>query len=146
MKKIISGWLLSILISSYAFSTSAQALSREESPKYEIRAVWLTTIGGIDWPRSHSKDVQKAELCDMLDRLKEAGINTIFLQTRIRGTVIYPSVFEPWDDCLTGKAGKSPGYDPLEFAIEECHKRGLQLHAWVSQFLSENGTSRDVFN
>jgi uncharacterized lipoprotein YddW (UPF0748 family) len=67
----------------------------------------------------------------MLDRLKEAGINTVFLQTRVRGTVIYPSAFEPWDDCITGRAGKAPGYDPLEFAIEECHKRGLQLHAWV---------------
>lgn len=131
MKKIIFDWLLSLLVFSCAVSTSAQTLSSEESPKYEIRAVWLTTIGGIDWPRSHSINVQKAELCDMLDRLKEAGINTIFLQTRVRGTVIYPSAFEPWDDCITGRAGKAPGYDPLEFAIEECHKRGLQLHAWV---------------
>ena len=79
MKKIIFDWLLSLLVFSCAVSTSAQTLSSEESPKYEIRAVWLTTIGGIDWPRSHSKNAQKAELCDMLDRLKEAGINTVFL-------------------------------------------------------------------
>ena len=108
-------------------------------PKREIRAVWLTTIGGLDWPHTKAYspltiDKQKKELCQLLDKLQEANFNTVFLQTRIRGTVIYPSAIEPWDDCLTGHANKSPGYDPLEFAIEECHKRNLQLHAWVVVF------------
>lgn len=105
-------------------------------PKYEARAVWLTTIGGLDWPHSyarteHSADIQKKEFCDILDKLKAANINTVLLQTRIRGTVIYPSVYEPWDGCLSGVPGLSPGYDALEFAIEECHKRGMELHAWI---------------
>ena len=102
----------------------------------EIRAVWLTTIGGIDWPRTYATspatiEQQKRELTQMLDRLKRIRINTVLLQTRIRGTVIYPSSLEPWDGCLTGKPGRSPGYDPLRFAIDECHKRGMELHAWV---------------
>ena len=104
--------------------------------KHEVRAVWVTTIGGLDWPRSyaqstHSIEKQKTELRDMLDRLKLANINTILLQTRVRATTIYPSDIEPWDGCMSGFPGKSPGYDPLAFAIEECHRRGMELHAWV---------------
>lgn len=101
------------------------------SPKTEIRAVWLTTIGGIDWPHSYYSSQQKEELSRTLDQLKKAGINTVFLQTRVRGTTIYPSALEPWDGCLSGKPGKSPGYDALQLAIDECHKRGMQLHAWI---------------
>ena len=106
------------------------------NPKYEVRAVWLTTIGGIDWPHSYaqserSAEKQKEELRAILDRLQKANINTVLLQTRIRATTIYPSQYEPWDGCLSGFPGKSPGYDALQFAIDECHKRGMEVHAWV---------------
>ncbi len=109
---------------------------KSHAPKYEVRAVWLTTIGGIDWPHSYAQSAksiekQKKELCDILDRLRNAQINTVLLQTRVRGTVIYPSEYEPWDGCLSGFPGKGPGYDALQFAIDECHKRGMELHAWV---------------
>ncbi len=110
---------------------TAQAYWQQPSPKYEMRAVWLTTIGGIDWPKSYDTAVQQEELRTILDQLKRAGINTIFLQTRVRATTIYPSAREPWDWCLTGTPGLAPDYDPLRFAIEECHQRGMQLHAWV---------------
>ena len=104
--------------------------------KHEVRAVWLTTIGGLDWPHSyaqsaHSIEKQKNELRDMLDKLQLANINTVLLQTRVRATTIYPSDIEPWDGCMSGIPGKTPGYDPLAFAIDECHKRGMELHAWV---------------
>lgn len=109
------------------------------SPKRETRAVWVTTLMGLDWPRAKARTTegrerQKQELCQMLDRLKAIHINTVLLQTRVRSTVIYPSKIEPWDLCLTGQYGKDPGYDPLQFAIEECHKRGMELHAWVVTF------------
>lgn len=105
-------------------------------PKRETRAVWLTTISGLDWPKNKANseygiEKQKAELRRILDQYKRANINTVILQTRIRGTVIYPSAIEPWDDCLTGTPGKNPGYDPLAFCIEECHRRGMELHAWI---------------
>ena len=105
-------------------------------PKREVRAVWLTTIGGLDWPHSYAQnelmaDRQKQELRDILDKLQRAGINTVLFQARVRGTVVYPSQLEPWDGCLSGVPGRSPGYDPLAFAIDECHKRGMELHAWV---------------
>ena len=114
--------------------TSASVLA--QSPKYEVRAVWFTTIGSLDWPRTQARDAQsverqKQEMVKALDRLHRANINTVIFQTRLRATTVYPSQQEPWDVCLTGKAGMNPGYDPLQFAIEECHKRGMELHAWV---------------
>ena len=108
-------------------------------PKHEVRAAWLTTAYWLDWPHTKAVDkqsihTQKEELLHILDALKEAHFNTVLLQTRIRGDVIYPSNIEPWSDVLTGKCGKEPGYDPLAFAIEECHKRGMECHAWVVAF------------
>ena len=120
---------LYIFILFYALTALAQ-------PKFEVRAVWLATIGGIDWPSTYAHDgmgiqTQKQQLCQMLDRLKKAGVNTVMLQTRVRATTIYPSDLEPWDGCLSGKPGVSPGYDALQTAIDECHRRGMELHAWV---------------
>lgn len=124
------------ILLAFANSSNAQLSTYNTVPLHEIRAVWLTTIGGIDWPHSYAQSQnsirkQQRELCDILDQLHDAGTNTILLQTRIRATTIYESDMEPWDGCTSGFPGKSPGYDPLAFAIEECHKRGMQLHAWV---------------
>lgn len=126
-------FLFYILISIY---TQLLAQPFLPSPKYEARAVWLTTIGGIDWPHSYAQsstsiDKQKHELINILNQLQRAGINQILLQTRIRATTIYPSAYEPWDGCLSGNPGKSPGYDALDFAVKECHRRGMEIHAWV---------------
>ena len=106
-------------------NTSAQM------PKHEIRAVWITTISGLDWPRSHTTATQQRELTDILDKLQQANINTVLIQARVRASTIYPSNNEPWDICLTGTAGRSPGYDALKFCIDECHKRGMECHAWI---------------
>ena len=100
-------------------------------PKHEVRAVWLTTLNGLDWPRSRSAAVQKHELCAVLDSFQRAGINTVLLQTRVRATTIFPSDIEPWYYVFTGRPGASPGYDPLQLAVDECHRRGMELHAWV---------------
>ena len=108
----------------------------KSQPKHEIRATWLTTLGGMDWPRQKATNAegirkQQQELCDILDRLKEAHFNTVLFQTRLRGDLIYPSSIETFPEALTGHTGRNPGYDPLAFAIEECHKRGMELHAWI---------------
>lgn len=105
-----------------------------EAPKHEYRAVWLTTIKGLDWPHEEVRGdypQQREDLCRMLDSLQAIHINTILLQTRVRGDVIYPSAIEPFAPVFTGRHGAGPDYDPLAFAIEECHKRGMQLHAWL---------------
>ena len=133
---------LSIILATLSLLVSAQSPTPLlqnalcSSPKREVRAVWLTTIGGLDWPKTYAhtaytKEKQQEELRKLLDQYQRAGINTILLQTRVRGTMIYPSAYEPWDGCLSGVPGKSPGYDALAFAIDECHRRGMELHAWV---------------
>jgi len=111
-------------------------LSAPPAQKHEVRAVWLTTLSGLDWPTAKAtseagRQRQKEELVKILDRLQACRINTVVLQTRIRGSVIYPSKIEPWDIALTGTFDSNPGYDPLAFAIEETHRRGMELHAWV---------------
>lgn len=105
-------------------------------PKREVRAAWVTTAYSLDWPRAKAttpaaRERQKAELTDLLDRLKAANFNTVLFQARTRGEVFYRSAIEPYSAELTGKAGKDPGYDPLAFAVEECHKRGMECHAWL---------------
>lgn len=105
-------------------------------PLHEVRAAWLTTAYALDWPTTKATtpqtiQKQKKELCRILDALKATRFNTVLFQVRHRGGVIYPSQIEPYSNVLTGVAGRSPGYDPLEFAIYECHKRGLEIHAWL---------------
>lgn len=105
----------------------------------EYRAVWLTTYLNLDWPKKPASTLegaerQKEELRQMLDKYVAANINTVFVQARMRSTTAYQSKYEPWDEAFTGTPGKAPLYDPLAFAIEECHKRGLECHAWVVSF------------
>lgn len=105
-------------------------------PKHEVRAAWVTTAYSLDWPRTKATSAasvqqQKRELTDLLDRLQEAHFNTVLFQVRTRGEVLYRSSIEPYSAVLTGQAGKDPGYDPLAFVIEECHKRGMECHAWM---------------
>lgn len=108
---------------------STSKAQTEASPKHEVRAVWLTTLNGLDWPRTRGAEAQKQELIHILDQLKEAGINTVLFQTRVRATTVYPSKMEPWEPTLAG--GNAPSYNPLQFCIGECHKRGMECHAWV---------------
>ncbi len=115
---------------------SERAFNLEQLPKREIRAVWLTVLQSLDWPKTYAKSAatiseQKDELIRTLDRYAEANINTVLLQTRVRASSIYPSAYEPWTPSLTGREDGNPGYDPLQFAIEQCHKRGMELHAWT---------------
>ena len=120
-------------------SFCATPIFPSEAPRYEVRAVWLTTLSGLDWPTkpqtgAEGAQRQKAELCSILDDLQRAGVNTVIFQARIRSTTAYPSAIEPWDGAFTGTPGVAPAYDPLAVAVEECHKRGMELHAWVVAF------------
>ena len=106
-----------------------------DSIREEMRAVWLTTVYGLDWPRDKADTPdgvrrQKESLLRILDRLQADGYNTVFLQLRHSGTVIYPSDYEPLSTRFAGE-GFFGDYDPVRFAIEACHARGLSLHAWL---------------
>jgi uncharacterized lipoprotein YddW (UPF0748 family) len=107
-------------------------------PKREFRGVWIATVVNLDWPSNAraNSDRQKKELTDILNNHQETGINAIMLQVRPAADALYAKSFEPWSKYLTGQQGKAPSpmYDPLEFAITEAHKRGMELHAWFNPY------------
>jgi len=107
-------------------------------PQREFRGAWVATVGNIDWPSRQdlSTAEQKVELLAMLDRAAQLRLNAIIFQVRPACDALYASHIEPWSEYLTGAMGKPPQpfYDPLAFAIEESHKRGLELHAWFNPY------------
>jgi len=110
----------------------------KHEPKREFRGMWIATVVNIDWPSSANLPVdrQKSELLALLDMAHSAGINAIMLQVRPAADAFYAKSMEPWSRWLTGKQGigPDPAYDPLEFAITEAHKRGMELHAWFNPY------------
>ena len=98
-----------------------------ESPKREFRATWLASVSNIDWPKStQTSEEQKAALIKIFDGMQAARMNAVWLQVRPMSDALYNSAYEPWSKFLTGTRGVDPGYDPLAFAIEEAHKRGME--------------------
>lgn len=116
--------------------TSLRAVA--QSPKREVRAVWLTTVANIDFPskKGLSSNDQKKEIIETLDTHRENGINTIVFQVRPCADAFYESELEPWSKYLNGQQGVAPqpAYDPLAYIIDEAHKRNMELHAWINPF------------
>ena len=112
--------------------------SQTDFPKHEFRAVWVATVANIDWPSKPglSTKEQQKEIIEILDLHQTLGMNAIILQIRPAADAFYPSELEPWSRYLSGTPGKAPDpfYDPLEFWIEECHNRGMELHAWLNPY------------
>ncbi len=115
-----------------------------EAPKREFRSTWMAGMN-IDWPyfldngkRRPTTAEAKQELIDYLDKLKAQNFTTVCLHVRPRADAYYKSTLEPWSGDLTGTRGKDPGWDPLAFALEECHKRGIECYAWVNPYRISN--------
>jgi len=104
----------------------------------EFRAAWVATVANIDWPTKPglSTEQQKAELLAIIQNAKDLRLNALVLQVRPACDALYDSKLEPWSYYLTGEQGKapSPNWDPLAFAVEECHKRGIELHTWFNPY------------
>ena len=132
--------LVTIFLLSVSFSVMA-----DNYIKREFRAVWLTTVWALDWPTttgtgSSVATTQKNELTGYLDQFKNDGFQVVFFQVRSMCDAMYNSKYEPWSSFLTGSRGSAPSWDPLAFCIEECHKRGLECHAWVNPYRWSTGT------
>ncbi|MBQ3573961.1 MAG: family 10 glycosylhydrolase, partial [Clostridia bacterium] len=113
----------------------------------ELRGVWVSTVANIDYPSSATTDssVLKNELIKILDNCKDMGFNAVFFQVRPSADALYKSEIFPWSRYLTGKQGLAPSdnFDPLAFAVEEAHARGLQLHAWINPYRITNSSSEN---
>ena len=116
----------------------------------EFRGVWVATVDNIDWPSKPGlpADSQRAELIAILDRAVQLNLNAIVLQVRPAADAIYPSELEPWSEYLTGQAGAAPSpmYDPLRFAVEESHRRGLELHAWFNPYRARHPSAKTEYS
>lgn len=102
--------------------------------------MWIATVFQLDWPKQQGTVAQKQALVNLLEMAKNNGFNAILFQIRTEADAFYDSPYEPWSFYLTGQQGKAPDpyWDPLEFAIEEAHKRGLELHAWFNPYRAES--------
>lgn len=118
------------------------ALPMSSGVKREVRSVWMATVWALDWPSSTSSTTaQKNEMVKYLDVLQKNNFNAVYFQVRTMSDAFYKSSYEPWSSYLTGTRGKDPGWDPLAFVVEECHKRGVECHAWVNPYRFSTGSN-----
>lgn len=118
------------------------ALPMSSGVKREVRSVWMATVWALDWPSSTSSTTaQKNEMVKYLDVLQKNNFNAVYFQVRTMSDAFYKSSYEPWSSYLTGTRGKDPGWDPLAFVVEECHKRGIECHAWVNPYRFSTGSN-----
>ena len=134
-------YLFSLIISTTTAALSiAQTTAPRDTvlppPKYEFRGVWIATVVNLDWPQNAraTAESQKKDLINQLNAHQQTGINAIMFQVRPAADAFYAKSREPWSKYLTGRQGQTPGYDPLQFATEEAHKRGMELHAWFNPY------------
>lgn len=137
-------WLILALL--FYFLTG-NLWAADVAPKREFRAVWIATVANIDWPKQkgNSSTViaqQQADLITYLDKMQSMNLTTVCFQVRSMCDAMYKSSYEPWSSYLTGTRGKDPGWDPLQFVVDECHKRGMEVYAWVNPYRwSSTGTT-----
>ncbi len=121
--------LLSLLLAAAACAAAAQ-----ESPKREFRGAWIQCVNG-QYLNKTSEDIRRM-LGAQLDVLEQANINAVMFQVRAECDALYKSSFEPWSRYLTGRQGLAPsdGWDPLAWMVDECHRRGMECHAWINPY------------
>ena len=120
--------LLTMVACLLALTMSAQTIA----PKREFRGAWIQCVNGQF--QGMTPERMQHVLTSQLDVLQKAGINAIIFQVRAEADALYKSSYEPWSRFLTGVQGKAPGWDPLQWMIDECHKRNMELHAWINPY------------
>ncbi len=113
----------------------AQQAQAQQSPKREFRGTWVHTVGNTSYKTMTTAQLQD-DFRKLLDTFQMAGINAVIFQVRPQADAFYVSTIEPWSRFITGVQGKAPTpiWDPLAFMVEECHKRGMELHAWFNPY------------
>lgn len=148
-------FLVSVLLVSLTGITSAESTKGETAwrpPRMarEFRAAWIATVANIDWPSKPglSTSAQQQELIALYDKAAAMNLNAVVLQVRPACDALYASPLEPWSEYLTGAMGRPPApyYDPLEFAVTEAHRRGLQLHAWFNPYRAGHPSAKSSYS
>ena len=133
--------VLPLLTASWTHEVSAQS---PETPKYEFRSSWLTTAWGLDWPSGSGASNHQQQMINILNQLESQNMNAVVFQASARGDAYYQSERLPWAYNLTGTPGQDPGWDPLQFLIDEASKRGLEVHVWFNAFTTAYASANDA--
>ncbi|OWS74090.1 hypothetical protein CBW22_17045 [Pantoea sp. VS1] len=136
------------LVTPFPSPTKPPVPAKPAAQTEPVRGVWLTTVSRLDWPPISSVTAspalrirqQQQALTAKLDKLHSLGINTVFFQVKPDGSALWRSRILPWSDTLTGNIGQDPGYDPLQFILDEAHKRGMKVHAWFNPYRVSTNT------
>lgn len=131
-------------------SLSASLFAADAPVKREMRSAWVATVWRLDWPPSTISETgnesqikrQKDAMTALLDSMASNNMNAINFQVRSRCDAMYKSSYEPWSSDLVSERGLEPGWDPLEWVVAECHKRGLECHAWINPYRYESVTNQ----
>ena len=130
---------LVIILLLFSFAVKAKTT---DNPKREFRGAWIQAVNGQFMGMSEAE--MKQYLVNMLNNLQKVNVNAVIFQVRVEGDALYESRYEPWSRYLTGEQGKSPGWDPLAFMVEECHKRNMELHAWINPYRALTKSTKKV--
>lgn len=131
--------LLAIIFSFFVFCNLAA-----QKPKRELRGAWVATYLNIDWPnKTQTPQQQRDAFITIVNHHQQTGVNALYIQIRSQSDAMYPSAIDPWSADLTGTQGTAPSplWDPLAFMIEECHKRGIEFHAWINPYRAVGNTA-----
>lgn len=138
MSRCVPRLIATLLLAVGVGPIAAEGLPSPPPVEREFRAAWIATVANIDWPtrRDLSAEAMRDELAGLLDLAAELRMNAVVLQVRPACDAVYASELEPWSEFLTGQQGKAPGggFDPLAWACDEAHRRGLELHAWFNPY------------
>lgn len=112
-----------------------------QNEKEQFRGVWISTVFNLDFPnqKNMSEEAYKANYRELLNNLENLNMNSVIFQVRPKGDAFYESDINPWSEYLTGKQGRSPGWDPMAWMIEETHKRDMEFHAWFNPYRVTTG-------
>jgi len=134
-----------IVLARAALPALLSVLAAAQAPVREFRGAWVATVDNIDWPSKKGLPVaeQQRELTAILDCARTLGLNALVFQVRAACDAFYPSALEPWSEWLSGTQGEAPdpAWDPLQFAIQGAHARGLELHAWFNPYRARHEKS-----
>lgn len=140
MKRVIYLFLLGAMVFQ---TTSLYAKNiQKTNPKREFRGAWVQAVNGQFSGMDEAQ--MKSYLTQMLDNLQKVNVNAVIFQVRVEGDALYPSPYEPWSRYITGEQGCSPGWDPLAFMVAECHRRNMELHAWINPYRARTKTTKEL--
>ena len=139
--------IIRAMLSAFALISFTTSIQAADAPvKREMRSAWVATVWNLDWPPSKISETgnasqikkQQDAMTALLDSLAVNNMNAVNFQVRSRSDAMYKSSYEPWSSDLVSTRGLDPGWDPLEWVVAECHKRGLECHAWVNPYRYES--------